>query len=173
MPILNINLDPELHQKLKDIAKRDERSLNNLILRTLRISAEYDGIEEMVKHIDQLTFMLENQSTTTAPFSSPNVLPKNVTATYKIKPEKDPYENMTQEEIDDMIEQKQIEAFQARAKAILGQKLDIYTQASLTPDNRYYDFAEPQAEGRLHRWAYTMPIEKQKEYIEEWKQYLD
>ena len=167
MPVLNINLDPEIHQTLKDIAKRDDRSLNNLILRTLRISAEHDGIEEMVKHIDQLTFMLENQPTTS------NVLPKNVTATYKVKPEKDPYENMTQEEIDDVIEQKQIEAFQTRAKTILGQKLDIYTQASLTPDNRYYEFAEPQAEGRLHRWAYTMPIEKQKEYIEEWKQYLD
>lgn len=71
----------------------------------------------------------------------------------------------------DEIEEQQINAFQKRAKAILGRELDI-SRCMLTPDNNYYEFAEPR-EGRFTRGAYTMPIEKQKEYIEEWKHYLD
>ena len=79
---------------------------------------------------------------------------------FKITPPK------TEEELED----ERINAFQKLAKQILGQELNI-SECNLGPDNRYYEFA-PEREGKFLRWAYDMPLEKQKEYINEWKNYL-
>ena len=68
------------------------------------------------------------------------------------------------------IEEQQIYAFQKRAKALLGQELDL-GECTLVPTNRYYDFAE-EREGKVIRMPYTMSIEKQREYLEEWKHYI-
>ena len=68
------------------------------------------------------------------------------------------------------IEEQQIYAFQKRAKAVLGQELDL-GECTLVPTNRYYDFAE-EREGKVIRMPYTMSIEKQREYLEEWKHYI-
>lgn len=68
------------------------------------------------------------------------------------------------------IEEEQIKSFQKLAKIILGHEIENIAETSLDPTMTYYEFAEAQ-EGRFIRYAYTMPEQKQKEYLEEWKKY--
>lgn len=68
------------------------------------------------------------------------------------------------------IEEEQIKSFQKLAKIILGHEIENIAETSLDPTMTYYEFAEAQ-EGRFIRYAYTMPEQKQREYLEEWKKY--
>lgn len=77
------------------------------------------------------------------------------------------------------IEEQKKQSFLSLCKEMYGEKLykeyapDIIREyLALLPDNIYYNFAE-EIPDKLVRAVYTMPIEKQKEYIIEMKHYLE
>lgn len=61
------------------------------------------------------------------------------------------------------------DTFQTLAKKIVGHKLDL-DECVLLPDNTYYSYAE-ELPDTFARYPYTMPQDKQVEYLEEWKHY--
>lgn len=77
----------------------------------------------------------------------------------------------TQVQRPEEIEEEQIASFQKLAKQILGHEIENIVETSLDPGNtNYYPVAVAQ-EGKFVRYAYTMPEQKQREYLEEWKKY--
>lgn len=150
MSKLTIDISKEANQKLKQKAKEERRSLTQEVAYLL---------EQLVAN----DFNITNPSQTIDLTS----LPEGTTIKTKTIRPKTPEE----------IEQDKISHFKKLAKSILGRELDEekdqYEWAShvqLDPTNSYYPFAEKQ-EGKFLRYAYTMPEQKQKEYLEEWKKY--
>lgn len=140
--IIQISLPEETHKKLKEKAKADYRSLTNYITTQLIKLAD-----DSIQTID-----------TTA-------LPENTSTTVKIKTQKP----LTPDEIEEL----QTQSFEKLWYEILGKDTEFNPNehACLEPDNNYFEFAEKQ-EGKFLRWAWTMPEQKQREYITEWKNYL-
>lgn len=144
MPEIKIKIPEAIHKKLKQKAQEEMRSLTNYL--TYHIG---DLVNE---NIINLTNVPEG-------------------TTIKTKTQKP----LTQEEIE---EQKK-QSFLSLCKEMYGEafyekyKPDIIREyLSLLPDNIYYNFAE-EIPDKLVRAVYTMPIEKQKEYIIEMKHYLE
>jgi plasmid stability protein len=109
----------------------------------------------------EIIYLLEQLTNDSTILLDTTVLPEDTTI--KTKTQK----VLTSEEV----KNEQIASFQKLAKAILGKPL-VLAECTLTPDmTSYYDFAEKE-EGKFIRMPYTMPREKQEEYIMEWKEYL-
>ena len=146
MPQVQIELPDDVYKKIKVKAKENYQSLRGYITSSL------------VKQIRG-----EFIDTSTIP---EDTIIKTKTTTQKI---------LTPEEI----EEQQKQSFLSLCKEMYGEKFykeyapDITREyLSLLPDNMYYNFAE-EIPDRLVRAVYTMPIEKQKEYIIEMKHYLE
>lgn len=144
MPKIQIDVSQKVYDKLKTEAKEHYQSLRGYVAY-------------------HLTQFIENPEQ----FINTTALPEGTTIKTKTVRPKTPEE----------IEQDKISHFKKLAKSILGRELDEekdqYEWAShvqLDPTNSYYPFAEKQ-EGKFLRYAYTMPEQKQKEYLEEWKKY--
>lgn len=147
MAKVQIDLPEEIYEKLKIKAKEHYQSIKGYT--TVTLIKLLNG--------DLQTVAVD----TTNLINNPNVDSSTITVKTKVQ------KPLTPEEI----EKQQIKSFQTLAKNILGQELNISEDCSLDPDNRYYEFAE-QIDGQYFRWAYTMPLEKQKEFITEWKNYI-
>ena len=150
MPKLTIDLPKDVNEALKKKAKADYRSLTNYI--TI-----------------QLIKLANNEYQNNNQIIDLSALPEGTTI--KTTTQK----TLTPEEIE---EQKK-QSFLSLCKEMYGEKFykeyapDITREyLSLLPDNMYYNFAEEMPD-RLVRAVYTMPIEKQKEYIIEMKHYLE
>lgn len=148
MPTLNINLPKEVNEKLKEKAKADYRSLTNYI--TI----------QLIKLANDEVMQLDTSK-----------LPEGTTTTIKTTTS----HSLTPEEIE---EQKK-EKFLKKCRQVLGEKTykswepDIVREfIILLPDNSYYDYAE-RIQGRGVRMAYSMPEDKQDEYITDIKEYID
>lgn len=149
MPKIQIELSQDAYDKLKIKAKEHYQSLRGYIA------------DHMTQFINNPTAFIKTSespegSTTTIKYTAPKVL--------------------TSEEKEEQQKQK----FLALCKELYG--ADFYKKyapdivreyLTLTPDNTYYNFAEEAPEGRYVRTVYTMPVEKQKEYIIEMKHFLE
>ena len=148
MPTLNINLPEDAHKKLKEKAKADYRSLTNYITTQL--------IKLANNEIVQL---------------NPSALPEGTTTTIKTTTQRP----LTPEEIEEQKKDK----FLKKCKQVLGEKTyknwepDIVREfITIMPDSPYYDYAE-RIQGKGIRAAYSMPEDKQDEYITDIKEYID
>ena len=148
MPTLNINLPKDVNEKLKMKAKADYRSLTNYI--TI----------QLIKLANDEVMQLDTSK-----------LPEGTTTTIKTTTQRP----LTPEEIEEQKKDK----FLKKCKQVLGEKTyknwepDIVREfIILLPDNSYYDYAE-RIQGRGVRMAYSMPEDKQDEYVIEIKEYID
>lgn len=146
MSQVQIELPDDVYKKLKVKAKENYQSLRGYITSSL---------------VKQMRGELIDTST----------IPEDTIIKTKTTTQK----TLTPEEIE---EQKK-QSFLSLCKEMYGEKLykeyapDItHEYLSLLPDNMYYNFAE-EIPDKLVRAVYTMPIEKQKEYIIEMKHYLE
>lgn len=147
MPKVQIDIPEDVYKQLKIFAKEDDRSLTKYLVRgMIYLSKIPNGYHN-------------NQTSSSSNHIDLSTLPEGTTIRTKtIKPK-------TEEEL----EEERIDKFQKLAKSILSHEIPI-AETNLTPDNRYYEYA-PNKEGKILRWAYDMPQDKQMEYLNEWKQF--
>lgn len=148
MPKVQIELNQDTYDKLKIEAKSHYQSLRGYIA---------NHMTQFINNPDMF-------------ITTPN-LPEGTSATIKVKTQKP----LTPEEI----EEQQKNAFLKLCEDMYGTpfykkyKPDIIREyLSLTPDTTYYDYAETIPD-KFVRAVYTMPLDKQKEYIIEMKHYLE
>lgn len=144
MPKVQIELPNHVYNQLKQKAKKHYQSLRGYIAWYL-----VDTIENPKQFIDTT----------------------NVPANTKITT----HSVVTKPKTEDEIEEQQLQAFKKLWHEILGAdaEFDVNEHCAFLPDNDYFDFAEKEKEGKYVRWAYTMPEDKQREYITIWKHYLE
>lgn len=148
MPKVQIELNQDTYDKLKIEAKSHYQSLRGYIA------------NHMTQFINNPTAFIKTSespegSTTTIKYITPKIL--------------------TPEEQEEQQKQKFLDLCKELYGADLYKKYapDIVREyLTLSPDTIYYDFAKEQ-EGKYVRMVYTMPVEKQKEYITEMKHYLE
>lgn len=143
MPEIKVKLPADAHKKLKEKAKADYRSLTNYI--TIQLIKLSEGELQQIQEGSQIT--------TTVTVQKP----------------------LTPEETE---EQKK-NTFLKKCRTILGEKIyknwepDIVREfIALAPDSSYYDDAERIPDKGI-RMAYSMPDNKQDEYIADMKAYID
>ena len=152
---VTIVFDEEIFSYLQDEAKKNHK----------QVSAYLNELLSAIKTAD-----ITLSTKPTLVFNNKNMvdlstLPDNATATIKTKTPPPP---KTPEEI----EAEQIESFQKLAKEIVGHEIDRVKDATLDPGDNYYDLAEEKP-GFICRWPFTLPKDKQIEYLKEWKYYED
>ena len=144
MPQVQIELPDDVYKKLKTKAKENYQSLRGYVTSSL------------VK-------------LTRGEFIDTSFVPENTTIkTTTQRP-------LTPEEIEEQKKDK----FLKKCKQVLGEKTyknwepDIVREfITIMPDNSYYDYAE-RIQGKSIRMAYSMPEDKQDEYITDIKEYID
>ena len=144
MSKVQIDLPDDVYTKLKIKAAENWQSLRCYIISTL------------VKQIR-------------GEFIDTSFVPENTTIKTKTQ------RSLTPEEIEEQNKEK----FLKKCRQVLGEKTyknwepDIVREfIILTPDISYYDYAE-RIQGRGIRMAYSMPEDKQDEYVIEIKEYID
>lgn len=157
MPKLTIDLPRDVNEKLKKKAKEDYRSLTNYI--TIQLIKLANG--EAQPH--------QTNTNTNSQVIDLSALPEGTTIKAKTP------HLLTPEEIEEQKKNK----FLKKCKQVLGEKTyknwepDIVREfIILTPDISYYDYAE-RIQGKGIRMAYSMPEDKQDEYVIEIKEYID
>ena len=157
MPKLTIDLPRDVNEKLKKKAKEDYRSLTNYI--TIQLIKLANG--EAQQH--------QTNTNTNNQVIDLSALPEGTTIKAKTQ------RQLTPEEIEEQKKDK----FLKKCRQVLGEKTyknwepDIVREfIILTPDNSYYDYAE-RIQGRGVRMAYSIPEDKQDEYVIDIKEYID
>ena len=144
MSKVQIDLPDDVYKKLKIKAAENWQSLRGYIISTL--------VKQMRGEFIDTSFVPENTTIkTTTPHS------------------------LTPEEIEEQKKDK----FLKKCKQVLGEKTyknwepDIVREfITIMPDSPYYDYAE-RIQGKGIRAAYSMPEDKQDEYITDIKEYID
>ena len=144
MPQVQIELPDDVYKKLKTKAKENYQSLRGYVASSL--------VKQMRGEFIDTSLIPEN------------TIIKTTTA-----------HTLTPEEIEEQKKDK----FLKKCRQVLGEKTyknwepDIVREfIILLPDNSYYDYAE-RIQGRGVRMAYSMPEDKQDEYITDIKEYID
>ena len=144
MPQVQIELPDDVYKKLKTKAKENYQSLRGYVTSSL--------VKQM-----------------RGEFIDTSLIPENTTIkTTTQRP-------LTPEEIEEQKKDK----FLKKCRQVLGEKTyknwepDIVREfITLMPDSSYYDYAE-RIQGKSIRMAYSMPEDKQDEYVTDIKEYID
>lgn len=144
MPQVQIELPDDVYKKLKTKAKENYQSLRGYVASSL--------VKLMRGEVIDTSLIPENTTI------------KTIT-THQLTPEE--------------IEEQKKNIFLKKCKQVLGEKTyknwepDIVREfITLMPDSSYYDYAE-RIQGKSIRMAYSMPEDKQDEYITDIKEYID
>lgn len=155
MPKLTIDLPKDVNEKLKKKAKEDYRSLTNYITIQLIKLANGEAQQHQTNTNSQVIDLSQLPEGTTI----------KTTTSHLLTPEE--------------IEEQKKDKFLKKCRQVLGEKTyknwepDIVREfITLMPDNSYYDYAE-RIQGKGIRAAYSMPEDKQDEYITDIKEYID
>ena len=143
MSKIQIDIPEEFYKKLKKQAAEHCQSLRKYALYNLIQLAD-----------NKLKYVTEGSVITTKTTTTPSLTPEE-------------------------IEEQKKDKFLKKCRQVLGEKTykdwepDIVREfIILLPDNSYYDYAE-RIQGRGVRMAYSMPEDKQDEYITDIKEYID
>lgn len=144
MPQVQIELPDDVYKKLKTKAKENYQSLRGYVASSL--------VKLMRGEVIDTSLIPENTTIKT-------------TTTRQLTPEE--------------IEEQKKNIFLKKCKMVLGEKTyknwepDIVREfITIMPDSPYYDYAE-RIQGKGIRAAYSMPEDKQDEYITDIKEYID